>query len=256
VPLLSVVIPVKDPDYTRLRRCLESFHALSGAADIQIVLVHTGPLRSDSLGQFAGLHSLRVVGCELRGIYSACNAGIPPAQGRFLLFFGHDDIALPEMDQALARLACIGQSRVLLACAVYVQGIGVRRPSRWRQGIVFRNWGHQGIFYSASLLHAASYDTRYTLRADHRLNIALLADRTVHCVKLPAVVCYFSRGGYSTQHIIDRHFDAEQAGIAALEFGWIWGVAVSTLIPLLRMFRRVLRKLARAARTIRRGADR
>jgi len=245
--LLSVILPLKQPDAAVLRRCLASFAALPGAGRLELVVVHTGPLAAGLLDDHPPrLGSLRVVECATPGIYAAFNTGIEHAGGRFLLFFGHDDIALPDMQHALEALERECDERTLLACAMQVQGIGTRRPSRLRQGIVFRNWGHQALFYSAALLRTRRYDPRYPLRADHRLNIALLADPAVRCLRRREVVSYFSRGGYSSTTIADRHFDAEQAGIAATEFGTFWGLAVAVLVPTLRCARAVVRALFRA----------
>ena len=240
--LLSVIVPLREPDEAVLARCLVSFDSLPSAARLEVVLVHTGPfdITLCDVARRIG-HCVRVE-CAEPGIYAAFNRGIEHATGRFLLFYGHDDIALPDMEQALQLLASEGDDAVLLACAVYVQGLGVRRPSRLRQAIVLRNWGHQGLFYASALFRGRRYDLRYPLRADHRLNIALLADRGVRCVRSPRVVTYFARGGFSTSNIADLHFDAEQARIAGEEFGWLWGMAVRVLLPVVRRCRLLLRR--------------
>jgi hypothetical protein len=232
-----VIVPVKDPDPARLRRCLAAFCSLSAAPSLQLLLMHTGPLDSSIAAGFSGFHSIHAIACEEPGIYSACNEGIGKADGRFLLFFGHDDIALPEMDKVIARLGRITTERVLVACGVCIEGLGVRSPSRLRQSILFRNWGHQGLFYSADILRGRAYESRYAVRADHRLNIALLADPDIECVRMPEVVCYFPRGGFSTLHPVDAAFERDRYAIARQDFGVAWGAALWALMLVMRALR-------------------
>jgi glycosyltransferase involved in cell wall biosynthesis len=236
-PLVSVILPVREPDPLVLARCLCAFAALPWARRLEIVLVHTGYFESGMQGLSRGVGAVRLVESTVAGIYPAFNTGIECANGRFLLFFGHDDIALPEMQNALELIDTLGPGQVIVACGIYVQGLGLRRPSRLRQGIVFRNWGHQALFYSAEIFRTRRYDPRYPLRADHRLNIALLADPEVRCERSPWVVSHFSSGGFSTANIADLHFDAEQARIASSEFGWFWGLALRALLPVVRRLR-------------------
>jgi glycosyltransferase involved in cell wall biosynthesis len=241
--LLSVILPVRNPDTAKLKRCLASFDALPSASRIEVIVVRTGMIAESILGGFS-----RIAGCQVAessevGIYAAFNTGIAVAQGRFLLFFGHDDIPLPAMENVLSYLAGQPGARMLVACGMYVEGVGIRWPSRLRQGIVFRNWGHQALFYSADLLQGISYDLRYPLRADHRLNIALLGDPSVRCVRLPLVVSWFARGGFSTRTIADREFDARQATFATEAFGSMWGWTVRLLLPVVRIGRRVIRRM-------------
>jgi hypothetical protein len=243
MPLVSVILPVRDPSEVALRRCLCSFAALSAVSRMELVVVRTGVLDPRWLDEARGFCCVRIVECEVPGIYAAFNTGTGAAAGKFLLFYGHDDIALPDMDAAMQLLESTDPERTLVACGVHVQGLGNRWPSRLRQGIVFRNWGHQGLFYPASMIEPEAYDAAYPLRADHRLNMKLLSRKSVACLKPPLVVSYFSRGGYSTQNIADSRFDTEQARLAACDFGWVWGVAVRVLLPVVRATRRAFRVL-------------
>ena len=242
-PLVSVILPVRDPSEVLLRRCLSSFAALSTVSRMELVVVRTGVLDPRWLDEARGFCCVRIVECQVPGIYAAFNTVIAAAAGRFLLFYGHDDIALPDMDAAMQLLESTDPERTLVACGVHVQGLGNRWPSRLRQGIVFRNWGHQGLFYPASLIEPDAYDAAYPLRADHRLNMKLLSRKNIACLRPPLVVSYFSRGGYSTQNIADSRFDTEQARLAACDFGWVWGVAVRVLLPVVRATRRAFRVL-------------
>lgn len=241
LPLLSVILPVKAPNYLVLRRCMASFAALDQASCVQIVVVYTGHLDFLQIGEYPEFHSVHLKHCEAAGIYSAFNAGIEMAEGSFLLFFGHDDVALPEMDEVLFVLSKSCGGRVVVAAGVYVQGIGVRRATRLRQAVALRNWPHQGMFYSACLFDDQKYDISFPLRADHCLNISFLADRSIRCVRPQQVVSYFSRGGFSTRVVEDKEFDANQADITAKAFGWFWGGVVRYLLPFVRQMRKFVR---------------
>ena len=242
-PLVSVILPLRAPSETLLQRCLASFAALPCVSRMELVVVRTGPLETEWLHSSRAFRRVEVIECEVPGIYPAFNAGIAVASGSFLLFFGHDDVALPDMDIAVQFLESTNAANTLVACGVHVQGIGVRWPSWFRQGIVFRNWGHQGLFYPASHIGTDPYDLAYPLRADHRLNMQLLSDKSVSCLRPQLVVAYFSRGGYSTGTITDVRFDAEQPSLAASDFGWLWGMAVRVLLPLVRVARRAVRSM-------------
>ncbi|MFM7273851.1 MAG: glycosyltransferase, partial [Gammaproteobacteria bacterium] len=192
-PLVSVILPVRAPSRALLQRCLASFAALGCISRMELIVVRTGPLDPAWLEPACAFGRLEIIECEVPGIYPAFNAGIAHARGNFLLFFGHDDIALPDMDVAVQLLGSMNAANTLVACGVYVQGLGVRWPSLLRQAIVFRNWGHQGLLYPATRIERDAYDPAYPLRADHRLNMKLLSDESVSCVRLRLVVACFSR---------------------------------------------------------------
>jgi len=241
-PLLSVVIPIRALEPAVMARCIASIAALKHAPLIELVVVHTGPFDSALVAASAyAFHGIRVVECAEPGIYRAYNMGASMASGRYLLFFGHDDIALGGMDKAIARVAHEAGSRVMVAAVVYMEGNGLRKPNRLRPLVAFRNWSHQGILYSSQLLAERGYDESYPVRADHVLNIQLLADRSVKYLRLPFVVSFFSAGGYSTRAGADEHFDKSQARIARESFGKFWGIAVRSLLPAARIARSLSR---------------
>jgi glycosyltransferase involved in cell wall biosynthesis len=246
-PLLTVVVPVKAPDPARLARCLFSFAALPSSAEIEVLLVRSGEIPELPVMTAEHFHDLRTIESTAPGIYQACNAGIPAARGRYLLFFGHDDIALPDMETVLSLARNAPDARTMIAAGMYVQGVGNRFPSLLRQGVAFRNWGHQGLLYAADLLHTSSYDTRYPLRADHVLNMSLLADRGVRLLRSRAVVAWFSRGGYSTRVIDDPLFDGSRIRLAGEAFGIHWGLAVGATLLSLRAVRTAARLLRRVS---------
>jgi len=219
-PVLTVVIAAKDAPPLQLRRCIASFAALTHAPHIEIVLVQSGMPSEPGLSWQAPFHAARIIDTPPNGVYAAFNLGIEAAKGRYLLFFGTDDLALPEMDAVLAQLA--HGSEDLHAAACYMQGRGVLAPSMQRRSLIRQNWCQQGIFYSAQRIKQHRFDLRYKVQADHKLNIDLLSDVTLRFSVSAEPVAYFSRGGASsTTH--DIQFIRDFPQIVTNAYGWRTG---------------------------------
>ena len=239
-PLLTVVMPVRDPSPQALARCVASFAALAYAARIELLLIHTGPFDAAIVaGSGGAFHSLRIMECEEKGIYRAYNAGIEAATGDYLVFFGHDDIVLPGMDAVLSGLERCAPARAVVAADVWMEGRGIRSPTRCRSLIAFRNWCHQGILYSRDALDGHAYDPAYPVRADHVLNIRLLGDARIAYRRFPVAVAFFSAGGFSSVRPEDPRFDADQASLARDAFGWPVACAIRRILPAVRLMRRL-----------------
>jgi glycosyltransferase involved in cell wall biosynthesis len=222
-PLVTVVIAVKAPPPSQLLRCLASFAALEAAHRLQVLLVVSGPppvLPDDSAAPYAALDCVQT---PPRGVYAAFNVGIERAAGRYALFFGVDDIALPGMDAALAEIA--RRDYDLFAAACYMQGKGALTPSANRRSLIRANWCQQGIFYATERLRRQRFDTRYTTQADHKLNIDLVSDPSTRLGLQREPVAYFSAGGLSTQRhdlAFIRDFPAIVGAAYGRPTGWYW----------------------------------
>jgi glycosyltransferase involved in cell wall biosynthesis len=222
-PLLSVVLAARDSEPAQFEGCVAAFAGQRRAADLELVLIASGtvPAVPAALAaRFAGVIRRDV---PAEGIYAAYNAGIDAATGRFLLFFGTDDVALDELSAVLDVLEL--DEHDLAAAPCELEGYGIRRPRRWGPAIVFRNWSHQGIFYRARLLASERYLPRYAVRADHALNLRLLGRRDVRVYQHPALVAYCRAGGLSSiRH--DAEFEADLPALATTAFGPAAGAAV------------------------------
>lgn len=215
-PLVTVIIAAKDPDARLLGRCLYSFATLGCAARIQVLLVLSGSMPPLDGAATAAFESFDVVHTPARGVYAAYNAGIDTARGRYALFFGIDDIALPGLDAVASRLE--REPFDVYAAACYMQGKGIRQPSSDRRSLIKANWCQQSIFYALPRLAAKRFDTRYPIQADHKLNIDIVANASSRIGISDELVAYFSFGGASSvQH--DLAFIRDFPGIVGAAYG-------------------------------------
>lgn len=224
--ILTVVIAAKDAPEHLLRCCLASFARLDHARDIEILIVNSGLFPADSRALAGAFGGFRTIDTPPRGVYAAFNAGVAEASGRYLLFFGVDDIALPGMDAAIDALLAAKSEFVLFAAATYMQGYGISAPSRVRSAILFRNWCQQSLFYAKAYLTARPFDVNYRIQADHKANIEILADRSLTVGRSQDVVAYFSDGGMS-QTSYDVAFRRDLPRIAGETFGAVYRAAVT-----------------------------
>lgn len=223
--ILTVVVAAKDAPPKMLRCCLASFARLVHAAEIEVVIVSSGAFPNDGGDIGSAFGDFKIVEMEAMGIYEAFNRGVEAAQGKYLLFFGVDDLALPGMDTVIAELLQNDAHFDLFAAAAYMQGVGISAPSPVRAQILFRNWCQQSLFYSRRYLATHPFDVRYRIQADHKTNIEIRANRRLNFRLCHEVVAYFSTGGTS-QTSYDRKFRRDLPAIAQLNFGPILGLAV------------------------------
>lgn len=224
--ILTVVVAAKDAPQHLVQCSLASFARLAHARAIEVVIVNSGTFPETCRGFADQFGAFRFVEMEPRGIYAAYNRGIEEATGRYLLFFGVDDVALPGMDTVIDLLARATPDYDLFAATSYMQGTGLSAPARARQAILFRNWCHQGLFYRRTYLASHPFDASYPMQADHKANIEMLADRGLRIGRSGELVSYFATGG-SSQTASDLRFRADLPRIAGRSFGAPWQLVVS-----------------------------
>ena len=225
-PVLTVVIAAKDPPPHLIRMCLSSFGRLSFAPNIQILIVASGNIPPFVTNFAASFSSLTVEYMPPEGVYAAYNYGITRAVAPFICFFGVDDIALPGFDDVLKDLEMyVSDPVALIAAQSYMQNIGISKPSRWRAGILFRNWCQQGLIYKREFLRGNCFNVEYVAQADHAINIRILADKSLRVVFRPELIAYFSAGGVS-QVYHDFTFRDALPKIADSAFGLQYGLIV------------------------------
>lgn len=194
-PLLSIIIPVLEPD-AELARCV---HCILGATQNlrqpEIVIVTPPQFVSAVAGLFP---FVRVVAETRRGIYAAMNDGAAASSGKYLYFIGKDDMMLSTLGEALTVLD--RKHPFALFCDVYwgVRGTNSGKPSRLH--LLGRNLCHQGIIYSREAFDRhGPYLRSMRVQADHLLNIKILWDRTaasrICYLKLP--LAWYSGDGFS-----------------------------------------------------------
>lgn len=223
--LLSVVIAAKDPTGSMLYLCLASFARLSQSVHIEIVISLTGTLPQE-VHQFAeAFANFRVVETEPKGVYAAYNAGVKHTEGKYVLFFGIDDIALPAMDTAIEQLAGLSDDVTLFAASCLMQEGGISKPSSWPPSILFRNWCHQGLIYARTYFDDREYEIQYITQADHKLNIDIVSGKGFKYRPSELIIAYFSSGGVS-QTRVDLEFRQNLPAIAKRQFGPFYYLAV------------------------------
>lgn len=220
-PIVSVVLAAKDAPPEMFDLCLRSFAALRKCSQLEMIVVASGRVPDVDAALSRRFAAVIRSNVEPSGVYAAYNAGIPLATGHYILFFGVDDIALPPMDRVIEHLATTHYDVYAAAC--YMQGYGVRYPSRRRLSLVFRNWCHQGVFYSSACLEGRRYATEYRVRADHKLNIEIISAPSLHLGIDREPVAYFSAGGESSLHP-DSLFIRDFPSIVTRALGWPLGV--------------------------------
>lgn len=195
VPLLSIIIPVLDPD-AELARCI---HCILGATQnllVPEVVIVTPP---KFVAAIAALYpSVRVCAETRRGIYAAMNDGAAASCGKYLYFIGKDDMMLSTLRKALTVLD--REHPFALFCDVYwgVRGTICGKPSRLR--LLGRNLCHQGIIYSREAFDRhGPYLRSMRVQADHLLNIKILWDRTAtgRICYLKQPLAWYSGDGFS-----------------------------------------------------------
>jgi glycosyltransferase involved in cell wall biosynthesis len=197
-PILSIVIPVLEPD-AELARCV---HSILGATQNQITpeIVIVTPARFVALTE-ALYPNARVCSETRRGIYSAMNDGAAASSGRFLYFMGKDDILLATLREALIVLD--REQPLALFCDVYWGAIGKYsgKPSRLR--LLRYNLCHQGIIYSREVFDRhGPYLRSMRVQADHLLNIKILWDQVAQTriSYLNKPLAWYSGDGFSMKN--------------------------------------------------------
>ncbi len=194
-PLLSIIIPVLEPD-AELARCV---HCILGATknlpSPEVVIV-TPP---KFVAAAAALYPSALVCAETRhGIYGAMNDGASVSRGKYLYFIGKDDMMLSTLREVLTLLE--SKHPFALFCDVYWGGSGIYsgKPSKLR--LLGRNLCHQGIIYSREAFDRhGPYLRSMRVQADHFLNIKILWDRNnaSRICYLEKPLAWYSGDGFS-----------------------------------------------------------
>lgn len=194
-PLLSIIIPVLEPD-AELARCVHCILGATQALPPPEIIIVTPPRFVTTISSlFPGA---RVCGETRRGIYSAMNDGAAASRGEYLYFIGKDDMMLSTLREALSALE--RDHPFALFCDVYWGTRGIRSGKPSRLHLLGRNLCHQGIIYSReAFTRHGPYLRRMRVQADHFLNIKVLWDRTATAQinYLDRPLAWYSGDGFS-----------------------------------------------------------
>lgn len=224
--LLTVVLAVKDPAPAQFDACIASIAALRSSARLDLIIVVSGRLPPISDACRARLHRIHIVEQAPRGVYPAYNRGLDDVCSPYVMVMGCDDMLLPGLDHALEWIA--GSRRPhIVAARVLMQDIGLTGPSRFRWGLIFRNWCQQGLLYRSDVFANRRFDCKYRIQADHKLNMELVSDPSTVVQRCEDVICHFSSSGFSqTSH--DWVFRQDMPGLVRGYYGvFFWMVALA-----------------------------
>lgn len=150
------------------------------------------------------------------GIYNAMNKAIALANGKWILFLGADDELLSgfsEMALLLKEDDCIYYADVLFNGNKMGGNFNTYKLAK-------TNICHQSIFYPKSVFDKYQYEEKYTISADHYLNIQCWIDSKFRWVYYPEIVANYSSGGISSS-TKDFPFEKDRLKIIRKNLGLI-----------------------------------
>lgn len=221
--MISIIIAAKDPSDKFLARCIASFAALQTSNNLEVCIVLSGNISPHWENSDFPFRRFFIVRTEPHGVYAAYNLGVELTSGSHLLFFGVDDIALPEMDNVIDCLTTNDADILVGTCVSQLHG--VLTGTKWFPMLLLKNWCHQGIFYKREVFHDLSYELKYRIQADHFLNIQIVSRPGVNIKLWRPPVAYFSAGGISSLST-DYVFRNDLPKIAREHFGVFWALIV------------------------------
>lgn len=194
-PILSIIIPVLEPD-AELTRCVHCiFAAIHNPMQLEVVIVTPPKFVSAVVGL---LPFASVLPETRRGIYSAMNDGALASRGKYLYFIGKDDMMLSTLREALLVLE--RDHPYALFCNVYWGARGTYSGNPLKIRLLIRNLCHQGIIYSREAFDKhGPYLRSMSVQADHLLNIKIIWDSAVHSriSYLDKPLAWYSGDGFS-----------------------------------------------------------
>ena len=131
-----------------------------------------------------------------KGIYDAMNKGIKKAQGEWLYFLGSDDYLLEPT--VLEKMLVNTDGYDMVYGDVESTHLPLEHYGEWNYENLLYNRCHQGIFYRKAIFNRlGNYPIKYTICADHYINLLIFLNRHMHTQYRPVVVAHHSDGGAS-----------------------------------------------------------
>lgn len=222
-PILTIIIPVKKIEEVRFLLLIRSILFLRKHHEVQTVVVYSdlSPERLLIKNSIKN-ESIEYFFAEPKGIYNAFNYGILKAKGKWIMFFGGDDLILPSMNDLLNQIEKQQSNEAAIVCNVVFGDKQIFQPFRSKYGLIFKNWCQQGVLYNSKIFIDLLFDEKYPIQADHKFNI-LIAARWENQIKyIPKVISYFNISGIS-QTVNDLEFRKDLPSIISNNFGKFWG---------------------------------
>tara|TARA_B110000971_G_C20015932_1_gene503945 strand:- start:1208 stop:1924 length:717 start_codon:yes stop_codon:yes gene_type:complete len=219
--IVTFVIPLKEWEIEKLELLFSSLQIIAASIKIDVIIVYSGlspKEHTDRINNSAIRMSL--IYSEPKGIYNAYNLGSSLATSKWIMFLGGDDFVFPSLLHILKNLERLS-SYDAIVCQVVFGTKSILKPIRFKQGLIFRNWCHQGVIYKKALFNSFKYDEKYPIQADHKFNIEISKECKIKFSNL--VISYFDTEGVS-QTNTDWAFYRDMPKIVQGSFGYFWSV--------------------------------
>jgi len=145
------------------------------------------------------------------GAYHAMNKGIKLFQGEYVLFLGCDDVLYDVFHEAVAFFK---KKTASYYGSVILSNSRKKYDGRFFPLKIFkRNFPHQAVFYSKHVFEKYVFDVRYTIYADHALNLKVYPDKSLGFEYIPYVIADYNDETGISSEVDDVAFFADKPGI-------------------------------------------
>lgn len=212
--LISIVLVTYNAE-ALLQRCLDSIYAQLYTS-IEIIVIDGAS--TDTTPHILQQNADRIAFWKSEkdnGIYDAMNKALNHISGQWVYFIGVDDVLTPEFSALAQHLQ---DPDKIYYGSVWKSGkkyLGQLSPyHQAKTGI-----NHQAMIYPAEVFAKKRYDTRYTISADHVLNMELHSNPCYHFEFQDYIIANFNDTGVSSIKK-DQVFEKEKASLILKNFGW------------------------------------
>ena len=130
-----------------------------------------------------------------KGVYDAMNKGILEAKGHWLYFLGSGDILLDVIHKLVIRFT--DANTVYYGNVYKLDELKIYDGDFSAFKLAVKNICHQAIFYPSAVYKKYRYNYKYTLQADHDLNMRIYGDPYFRFKYLPVITCIYKGYGLS-----------------------------------------------------------
>lgn len=222
MPILTIIIPLKYWNDKRLILLLNSIQLLMESFEIEIVIVFGSDNPEELLKRNNIFNSrIKLVQTEPKGIYNAFNVGIKNSTGKWIMFFGGDDMLLPSLVNLLEKLNDSYLKYNAIVGKVVFGDKGTFSPIKSKYGLIFKNWCQQGVLYNRVIFNDFIFDEKYKIQSDHKFNIEISSTKKARVLYVNDIIAFFNTSGLS-QSQNDLLFRKNMPGIIKNNFGIFW----------------------------------
>ncbi len=174
-----------------------------------------------------------------RGVYAAMNVGIAESKGDYLYFSGQDDHVLSGFTKMLD--ACIKSNWDYCVGTVIWGDKKIFHPTRVKWKLWFGNWCHQAVLYRRSLFENQMFKEKYSIQADHDLNLFLRYNPQYRYETSKSIVAWYSGAGLSSRNK-DTVFWADVPKLASIYCNTFERIIVLSIHYMISCYSKVRKK--------------